>query len=121
MARVSTTCAHRLFALALVSSLAGCYIVPARPYYPAQPYPGQQGPVGGEIYSAPPAPQQEVYGPPPSPGYIWIGGFWNWNLGRHIWIGGHWSAPRPGHYWEPHRWERHGQGWRMNEGHWARR
>jgi hypothetical protein len=75
------------------------------------------------VYVAPVAPpplQVEVIGVPPTPGYVWIGGYWNWVEGRHVWVGGHWSAPRVGYRWVPHAWVREGGGWRLHEGHWAR-
>ncbi len=121
---------RRFFALAVVASLTtlvGCVVVP-RPYsggqYPQQ-YPSQQpAPQAQDYYESsvpPPPPRDEVYGVAPAVGWIWLSGYWGWNLGRHVWIGGQWSAPRQGHHWVPHRWERHGNGWRMNHGHWARR
>ncbi len=59
----------RAFAAAVaVSSLVGACVVA-----PAPPYPG-----GGVVMVAPPAPVVEDYGVAPGPGYIWIGGYWNW-------------------------------------------
>jgi hypothetical protein len=91
----------------LTASVAGCVVAPADPYY-----------VGDTVTVAPPAPQVEVYGPAPGPGYIWMGGYWNWVGGRHVWVGGHWSSPRPGYRWVPHTWVRQGGGWRLAAGHW---
>lgn len=98
-------------ALALVlatASLGACVVAPARPYY------------GGGAYVTvePPAPRVEVIGVAPAPGYLWIGGYWGWNGGRHEWVPGRWEAPRPGYRWVPHAWVREGGGWRMHEGHW---
>jgi hypothetical protein len=88
-------------------ALAGC-VVSAPPGYYA-----------GEVVAvAPPPPQAEVIGVAPGPGYIWIGGFWNWVGGRHVWVGGHWEQGRPGYRWVPHRWEHEEHGWRMRPGHW---
>ena len=117
-----------LAALAAAASLAGCIVVP-RPYSNGGSYPYPQGapqggpqPQGPYEANVPPPPQRdEVYGVAPVVGWIWLSGYWGWNLGRHVWIGGQWAAPRHGHYWVPHRWERNGNGWRMNDGHWARR
>jgi hypothetical protein len=99
-----------LAASALIAvTLGGCVVAPMPgPYY------------GGRVMVAPPAAQVEYYGTAPAPGYIWLGGYWNWVGGRHEWVGGHWAAPRPGYRWEPHRWEREGNGWRMRPGHWER-
>jgi len=96
--------------LALCAALAGCVVEPARVHY-----------AGAIVVTEPPAPIVEEYGVAPTPGYVWLGGYWNWVGGRHVWIGGHWDRPHPGYRWEPHRWERVNGGWRLREGHWARR
>jgi hypothetical protein len=103
-------------ALATATLLGGCVVrgsvgVPAVPVV----Y------VGGTVNVAPPPPQVEVIGVAPQPGYVWLGGYWNWSGGRHVWVAGHWDAPRPGYHWVPHAWVRAGGGWRLREGHWARR
>lgn len=90
-------------------SLGGCVVVPERGGYAT-----------GLVLAEPPAPIVESYGVAPGPGYIWLGGYWNWVGGRHVWVGGHWSAPRPGYRWVPHEWGRVNGGWRLHEGHWAR-
>ena len=103
-----------LLATAAGSLLTGCIVVPAGhgPYYGG----------GGEVVAvAPPAPQVEVVGVAPFPGYIWLGGYWGWSGGRHAWVGGRWEAPRPGYGWAPHQWHREGQGWRFAPGRWERR
>jgi hypothetical protein len=74
----------------------------------------------GYVSVAPPPPQVEVIGEPPQPGYVWIGGYWNWVGGQHVWVRGHWSAPRPGYHWVAHVWVHENGGWRLHEGHWAR-
>lgn len=99
----------RFGALALVVSLAGCVVVPADPYYG-----------GGTVAVAPPPPRAEVVGVAPYPGWIWLGGYWNWTGRRHEWVGGHWDAPRHGHRWVPHHWSQHRDGWRFNRGYWHR-
>ena len=96
--------------VAVVSaSLLGACVVAAPPP-PGGPY----------VAMAPPAPQVEVVGVAPAPGYFWIGGFWGWEGGRHVWFPGRWEAPRPGYRWVPHAWVREGGGYRMHEGHWER-
>ncbi len=92
------------------SLLSGCIVAPAPGYY-------YRGPV---VAVAPPPPQVEVVGVAPSPGYVWIGGYWNWVGGRHVWVPGYWGAGRPGYHWVPHGWVHAGGGWRMAPGHWAR-
>jgi hypothetical protein len=96
--------------LAASIALSGC-VVTARPAY-----------VGDTVMVAPPPPQQEVIGVAPAPGYVWIGGYWGWQGGRHVWMAGHWDAGRPGYRWAPHHWVQvRGGGWRLAEGHWERR
>ncbi len=101
---------HRLLltiSATLALLLGGCVVAPVgRPYY-SQP-----------VRVAPPPPRVEYLGVPPAPGYVWMGGFWNWQGGRHEWAPGHWEAPRPGYSWVPHQWVQDGEHWRLNEGRW---
>lgn len=92
----------------LGAALGGCIVAPA------------PGPVGVVTYTAPPAPQVEVVGVAPQPGYFWVGGAYFWEGGRYAWHPGYWQAPRAGYRWVPHAWVRSGNGWRMAPGHWAR-
>jgi hypothetical protein len=94
---------------ALALSLGGCAVVPAQPHF-----------VGEVVRDAPPPSQAEVMGVAPAPGYVWIGGYWNWVGGRHTWVTGHWAPPRAGYYWVPHIWIHTGAGWHLREGYWAR-
>lgn len=100
----------RAIAVAASVLVAACVVVPADGYY-----------AGSPVMVAPPAPPPEVIGVAPGPGFIWIGGFWNWVGNRHVWIGGHWESNRPGYVWSPHRWYRDGPGWRRDPGRWHRR
>jgi hypothetical protein len=93
----------------LCMPLAGCIVVPDQRHY-----------VNGVVMVAPPEPRVEVIGAPPTPGYVWLGGYWNWVGGRHEWVPGYWSAPHPGYHWVVHQWVRQGDGWRMRPGHWER-
>lgn len=98
-------------ALTLSLVLTACVVGPT-------PY----GDVGvGWVSIAPPAPQYEVIGAPPAPGWFWVGGSWGWTGGRYVWNRGHWQAPRRGYTWVPQRWDRGPHGWRSNPGHWERR
>jgi hypothetical protein len=68
---------------------------------------------------APPRVRYEVQPPRPSPGHIWIGGYWGWDNGVHVWIDGQWAVPpQPGYVWEPARWQRQGHRWVYNPGYW---
>lgn len=111
-------------------ALGGCVIAPvphrrggwepAHPGYPADSYPRapSEGPV---VEVPPPEPRYEVVPVAPSPGWIWIGGYWTWHLGRHVWIGGRWSAPLAGHVWVAPRWHPVGpRSWRYHGGYWRR-
>jgi hypothetical protein len=103
--------AHAALALSLLSGMAlsGCVVVPDQGHY-----------AGGVVMVAPPPPRVEVVGVAPTPGYVWIGGYWNWVGGRHEWVPGRWEAGRPGRHWVAHAWVRQGDGWRMRPGHWER-
>ena len=93
--------------LALPLTLGACVAEPG--YY------------GGAVYLAPPYPRVEYYGTAPYPGYVWLGGYWNWAPSGYYWVRGRWAAPRPGYRWEPHRWVNGGHGWRMTGGRWVPR
>ncbi len=113
-ARASLTAASLAAALAL----AGCVVAPLPP--PGGPVVvGQAGPVVVAT-QAPPAPIYEPVVAAPAPGYIWIGGFWSWEGGRHVWTRGRWEAPRSGYRWVPRQWEHGPGGWHQRGGHWAR-
>jgi hypothetical protein len=96
-------------AAAISLGLGGCVVVPDQGHY-----------VGGVVMVAPPAPRVEVIGVAPTPGYVWIGGYWNWVGGKHVWVPGRWDRGRPGYHWEAHAWVREGDGWRMRPGRWVR-
>lgn len=81
----------------------------------------EPGYYGGAVLVAPPPPRAEYYGPAPYPGYIWLGGYWNWAPSGYYWVRGRWAAPRPGYRWVPHRWVDTAHGWHMTGGRWVRR
>jgi WXXGXW repeat (2 copies) len=93
------------------AALSACIVAPA----PA--------PVYGDAvaYEAPPAPQYEVVGVAPGPGFFWIGGAWFWEGGRYTWHPGRWERERPGYRWVAHGWEHRGNRWVAHPGHWERR
>ena len=75
----------------------------------------------GEVYvvEAPPPPQEEVIIPQPSPGHVWIHGYWMWRGGRHVWLAGHWELPpRAGVVWVEPRWEHRDRGYVFISGSW---
>lgn len=71
------------------------------------------------ISVAPPAPLYEVV-PAISPGYIWVPGYWAWNVDRHIWIRGRTIVQRVGYRWEPDRWEQRNRVYYRHPGRWER-
>lgn len=99
-----------LVALAAAVVVAGCVV---------EPVGGGAGVYVGPAY-APPAPEYEVIGVAPAPGYIWSGGYWGWVGGRYVWRRGRWIAPRRGYSWVRPHWERGRDGWRFEGGHWRR-
>jgi hypothetical protein len=70
-----------------------------------------------QINIAPPSPMYEVT-PVLAPGYIWVPGYWAWNVDRHIWIRGRTIVQRVGYRWEPDRWEQRGQVYYRHPGRW---
>jgi hypothetical protein len=101
--------ATAVFGLVIALALPACVVVPDQGHY-----------VGGVVMVAPPPVRVEVAGPPPYPGYFWVGGYWNWVGGRHVWVAGRWAPGRHGYHWVDHAWVRAGDGWRMRPGHWER-
>jgi hypothetical protein len=99
--------------VATAASMGGCVIAPPGYAY-RQPAPGPM------VDAEPPPPQYEVVPAAPGLGYVWIGGYWGWNLGRHVWIGGRWALPPHGHGWVPGYWGRAGRGWHWQGGYWGR-
>jgi hypothetical protein len=93
----------------LSAALSGCVVVPDQRHY-----------AGGVVMVAPPPPRVEVVDEAPTPGYVWLGGYWNWVGDRYAWAPGHWEARHPGQHWVVHQWVRQGDGWRMKPGHWER-
>jgi hypothetical protein len=68
----------------------------------------------GYVRVPPPPMRHEYYGRPPSPGHVWIEGYWGWNGGRYNWTPGYWARPpRSNARWQAGRWEstRHGYQW----------
>ena len=66
----------------------------------------------------PPPPREEVYLGRPSPGYVWISGYWGWSRGHYYWVPGHWAKVRLGRTWVNGRWELRGGRWVYLRGYW---
>jgi len=95
--------------LVLSMTLAACVVAPDQRHY-----------AGGVVMVAPPAPRVETIGEAPTPGLVWLSGYWGWVGDRYEWTAGHWEAAHPGRHWVAHQWVRQGDGWRMKPGHWER-
>lgn len=95
----------------LATIISGCYVGVGSGYYGSG--------VVGVVDIEPPAPQVEVIGVPPYPGYFWVDGYWYWEAGAYRWYAGHWEAPRAGYRWVPRAWHRDGARWRLHGGYWG--
>lgn len=104
-----------MLVLTLAVGLAafGCYVRAAGPGYGAEV----------EVDGAPPAVQEEAVVASPGPGYVWIGGNWDWDVGvRHwAWSSGRWERPpHPEAHWIAGRYEARGGRHYYHAGHWDR-
>lgn len=102
----------------------GCYVSAAAPGVGAEL----------EVSGPPPAIQEEAVVASPGPDYVWIGGYWDWDLGtrQYIWRAGRWDHPphaetrwiaphyefRSGHhYYHPGHWDHGERGEREHRDH----
>ena len=65
---------------------------------------------------APPPPREEKIAP--RPGFVWIGGHWDWKDGKWAWMAGRWEKERPGKKWRPARWEKKDKEYVLVQGDW---
>ncbi|PIG09242.1 YXWGXW repeat-containing protein [Comamonas sp. 26] len=101
-------------ALVTAVALTGCVVAPTAPAY------GYGGDITASV--APPAPYVETIPVAPVVGSIWIGGFWDWEGGRHVWRPGHYEHARPGYTYRQPAWRPGGGGqWMLHRGGWERR
>ncbi|ENO86144.1 hypothetical protein C666_13915 [Thauera linaloolentis 47Lol = DSM 12138] len=70
--------------------LAGCAVVPDERGYG---YGGHGRYYERETVIVAPARHIEHRGPPPGPGHVWIGGYWNRIGPRQAWVPGYWAPP----------------------------
>ena len=45
------------------------------------------------VRQPPPPPREEVQVAPPSPGYVWVTGYWTWEGNTWVWVAGRWEQP----------------------------
>jgi len=66
--------------------------------------------IGFNVGIAPPPLRYEYVAPYPGPGFVWVGGFWDWRpyYHRYIWVPGYWARPPyPRAHWVTPRYYRH--------------
>jgi WXXGXW repeat (2 copies) len=110
----SRRCRVLLMAAGLAIGLlvaAGCYV----------------GPVGvgaeWEVEGPPPALQEEVVVAAPGPEFVWIGGYWDWDVHvrSYVWRSGRWERPpHRGAVWVAPRYERRANRHYYHRGYWRR-
>jgi len=67
----------------------------------------------------PPPDRVEVIGVAPGAGYVWVGGYWNWNSGRYAWRPGYWARPPRGRSaWVAPSWEHRSGRYQFRRGYW---
>jgi len=67
----------------------------------------------------PPPAVVDVRPVPPARGYVWVGGYHQWNGGAYVWVPGRWMVPpRSRAVWVAPRWVHERQGWYVVAGHW---
>jgi hypothetical protein len=79
------------------------------------------GPPAGRVYVAvgPPPERVEVIDVAPSPGFVWVRGYWRYDGYGYVWVPGRWVAvERRYREWIPGHWKRDRRGWYWVEGHW---
>src|SRR5262245_60483359 len=97
------------FALAFALGLGGC-AVGTSPCEPRLTY---------AVSSPPPKPLPETPSARPTPGMVWVPGYWHWDAIRYVWVPGHWETPPPGRRWLPAETQSEGGGYRYYAGVWG--
>jgi len=54
------------------------------------------------------------------PGYVWVGGDWEYSGNRYHWREGSWQKPREGRNWKSGYWENNNKGYKWHKGSWER-
>lgn len=95
-----------LAALGTAAMLSACAVVPES---------------SGLVYASgpPPAPYAETIPVAPFADAVWVGGFWDWDGGRHIWQTGHYEKRRSGFEFHQPAWGHAPDGgWHLDRGGW---
>lgn len=74
---------------------------------------------GNAMYPMQPPPPVQVENPGARGGYVWVGGYYQWNAGAYAWVPGHWERERRDMIWQPGRWELQGDHYVWIEGQWV--
>jgi hypothetical protein len=102
-----------ILCLAVGLAAVGCYVRAVAPGYGAE----------FEVEGPPPAIQEEAVVASPGPDYVWVGGYWDWDVGvRHwAWRSGRWERPpHPEAHWSAGHYELRGGHHYYHPGHWDR-
>jgi hypothetical protein len=91
---------------------AGCYVRAAAPGIEAD----------YEVDGPPPPVREEVVVTQPGPEFIWVPGYWDWDLGvRHYaWREGRWERAHRGERWVAPAYELRNNRHYLRRGHWER-
>jgi hypothetical protein len=70
-------------------------------------------------YPMSPPPPVQVENPGMRAGYVWVGGYYQWNSGAYAWTPGHWERERASMEWSPGHWDLQGDHYVWIEGQWV--
>jgi YXWGXW repeat-containing protein len=101
--------ARAALALPLALGLGGC-AVGTSPCEPRLTY---------AVASPPPRPLTETPSARPTPGMVWVPGYWHWDAICYVWVPGHWETPPPGRRWLPAETRSEGGAYRYYAGVWG--
>lgn len=79
------------------------------------------GGIGIEVGGPPPGVHADLQVTSPGPDYVWVPGYWDWNLGsgEWFWAPGVWIRPPHDHArWVAPRYDHHRSHWKYQRGHW---
>jgi hypothetical protein len=108
---------NRILKSILPAALLAAVSVPAAAQVPMPPGPNFEIRIA---HSSPPRLRHEHRPPRPGEGYVWIGGFWDWQGERYVWTPGRWDRPAEvGVTWVTPRYRREYGAYRYEPGHWS--